>query len=81
VQPWEVTIEPEGAAAHGSAQNRLAAHVVSVVPLGGRVRVVLATPQLLGVEVSEQALEELPLEAGSRVTATFKATATRLALL
>jgi molybdopterin-binding protein len=52
---------------------------VSVVPLGGRVRVALSTPQLLSVEVTEPAVEALALSPGTEVIATWKATATRLA--
>jgi molybdate transport system ATP-binding protein len=81
VQPWDVTLEPAGTEQHGSAQNRLPARVVSLVPLGGRVRVVLATPQLLSAEVSEPARRALGLAPGIEVVATWKATATRLALL
>jgi molybdate transport system ATP-binding protein len=82
VQPWEVSLEPRGEPAHGSAQNRLPARVVSLVPLGGRVRVAVAvgeSEQLLSVEVTEPAVRDLELAAGTEVVASFKATATRLA--
>ena len=79
VQPWEISLERSGEPPHGSAQNRLPARVVSVVPLGGRVRVALSTPQLLSVEVTEPAVEALALSPGTEVIATWKATATRLA--
>jgi molybdate transport system ATP-binding protein len=79
VQPWEISLEPAGEPPHGSAQNRLAARVVSVIAVGGRVRVALATPQLLSVEVTEPAVSALGLRPGIEVTAAWKATATRLA--
>ncbi|MDP2712474.1 MAG: ABC transporter ATP-binding protein [Solirubrobacteraceae bacterium] len=76
--PWEVTIEPAGEAAHGSTRNRLAAEVVSVTEIGGRVRVGLLTPQPLAAEVTRESLAELGLVPGRRVIASFKATATRI---
>ena len=79
MHPWEVSIEPAGEGAHGSAQNRLSARVVGVVPLGSRVHVALETPQLLTAEVTEPAVRSLGLHSGAQVTASWKATATRLA--
>jgi molybdate transport system ATP-binding protein len=81
VFPWEVTLEPPGTADHGSAQNRLHATVMSVTPIGNRFRVALATPQAIAAEVTEAALERLPLRVGDRVDACWKATATRLSPL
>jgi molybdate transport system ATP-binding protein len=81
VFPWEVTLEPPGTEDHGSAQNRLAGRVLSIVAVGNRVRVSLATPQPLGAEITEAALERLRLEVGDPVEARWKATATRLAPL
>jgi molybdate transport system ATP-binding protein len=81
VFPWEIAIEPAGAAAHGSSQNRLAAEVLSVTTVGNRVRLGLAAPQPLAAEVTGTAVHELGLRAGSRVTASWKAAATRLVAL
>ena len=81
VFPWEVTLEPPGTADHGSAQNRLHGTVVSVTPVGNRFRVALATPQPLAAEVTEAALDRLPLHVGDRVDACWKATATRLSAI
>ncbi|HEY1276487.1 MAG TPA: TOBE-like domain-containing protein [Thermoleophilaceae bacterium] len=78
VYPWEIVIEPAEAAATGSARNRLAAEVVSITPVGGRVRLGLAATQPLAAEISEAAVHEMDLRPGARVTATWKATATRL---
>ena len=41
--PWEIGIEPAGAE-HGSAENRLAAEVVSITTVGSRVRLGLVGP-------------------------------------
>jgi molybdate transport system ATP-binding protein len=78
IHPWEITLEPAATGATGSAQNRLPARVVSLAPVGGRVRVGLAAGQPLVAEVTRVAAEELGLEPGSEVIATWKATATRL---
>jgi len=81
VYPWEIAIEPAGEAPHGSSQNRLAAEVLSVTTVGNRVRLGLAAPQPLAAEVTSTAAEALGLRAGTRVTASWKAAATRLVAL
>jgi molybdate transport system ATP-binding protein len=78
VYPWEIAIEPAGARPVGSAQNHLAVEVVSVTAVGNRVRLGLAGPQPLAAEITETAARELRLAPGARVTASWKATATRL---
>jgi molybdate transport system ATP-binding protein len=78
VYPWEIAIEPAGEPAHGSTQNRLPAEVLSVTSVGNRVRLGLAGPQPMAAEITEPAAQELGLRAGSRVTASWKAAATRL---
>jgi molybdate transport system ATP-binding protein len=78
VFPWEIALAPPDAASASSAQNCLSAEVVSITQVGGRVRVGLAAPQPLIAEVTVTAAREMGLAAGSRVTATWKATATRL---
>ena len=78
VFPWEIAVEPVGAPAGGSARNRLEAEVVTVTSVGGRVRLGLAAGQPLVAEVSEAAVADLALSPGTRVAATWKATATRL---
>jgi molybdate transport system ATP-binding protein len=78
VYPWEIAIEPADEAPHGSAQNRLAAEVISVTTVGNRVRVGLAASQPLVAEITAESAERLELRAGGRATATWKATATRL---
>jgi molybdate transport system ATP-binding protein len=81
VFPWEIAIEPAGEAPHGSSQNRLAAEVLSVTTIGNRVRLGLAAPQALAAEVTTTAVQALGLRAGARVTASWKAAATRLVSL
>jgi molybdate transport system ATP-binding protein len=81
VHPWEISLEPAGARAEGSAQNHLDAEVMTVTHVGNRVRVGLAAPQPLVAEITGAAVGGLHLAPGMRVTATWKATATRLVSL
>jgi molybdate transport system ATP-binding protein len=78
VYPWEIAIEPANEQPHGSAQNRLAVEVLSITTVGNRVRLGLAGPQPLAAEVTQAAVQQLGLRAGGRVTASWKAAATRL---
>jgi molybdate transport system ATP-binding protein len=78
VYPWEIAIEPAGEAPHGSTQNRLAAEVLSVTVVGNRVRLGLAGPQPLAAEITRSSAEALGLRPGVRVTASWKAAATRV---
>jgi molybdate transport system ATP-binding protein len=78
VFPWDVTVEASGSPLHGSAQNSLPATIVSVTPVGNRVRVGLSAPQPLVAEVTAAAVQRLSLGPGLRVEARWKATATRL---
>jgi molybdate transport system ATP-binding protein len=78
VYPWDIAIEPAAEPEHGSARNRLPAEVVSVTVLGNRVRVGLSAGQPLAAEVTEASARALGLRAGVRVTASWKAAATRL---
>jgi molybdate transport system ATP-binding protein len=78
VQPWEIALEPPGAAVPGSAQNHLPVRVVALTPLGNRVRVGLTGPQPLTAELTTASVERMGLRSGDDVVATWKATATRL---
>ncbi len=78
VFPWEITLEPAGSVAHGSALNRLDAEVVSLTEVGNRVRVGLLASQPLVAEVTSDSVSRLGLAPGVGVVATWKATATRL---
>jgi molybdate transport system ATP-binding protein len=81
VHPWEISLEPPGPHVAGSAQNRLDAEVITVTAIGNRVRVGLAATQPLVAEVTSTAVGGMHLEAGVRVAASWKATATRLVSL
>lgn len=78
VFPWEITLEPSGSEAHGSALNRLQVSVASVTEVAGRARVGLLGPQPLVAEVTSESVRRLGLAAGSTAIAAWKATATRL---
>ena len=78
VFPWDIALAPAGAVDPGSARNHLDVEVVSVTTVGNRVRVGLAAPQPLTAELTEPAVERLHLQPGTRVVASWKATATRL---
>ncbi|MGH2824033.1 MAG: TOBE domain-containing protein, partial [Thermoleophilaceae bacterium] len=78
VYPWEIALEPASDPPHGSPQNRLTAEIVSITTVGNRVRVSLAGPQPLAAEITRDSAERLKLRAGAMVTASWKATATRL---
>ena len=79
VYPWEIAVETGGAApSPGSAQNHLSAEVLSVTRIGNRVRLGLAGPQPLAAEITGMSADALGLRAGTRVTASWKAAATRL---
>lgn len=78
VYPWEIVIQPLEAAVGSSAQNRLPAQVVSVTTVGNRVRVGLQASQPIVAEITQPAARDLGLTVGSRVVASWKATATRL---
>lgn len=73
VHPWEVSISRE--MPRDSAINHLRAPVVSIVPLGNRVRVRIGP---LTAEVTTQSVERLQLREGDVVVASFKATGARL---
>jgi molybdate transport system ATP-binding protein len=78
--PWEIALEPAGAAhPDASAMNRIVAEVAAVTEFGNRARVGLAAPQPLAAEVTAASIARLGLRPGTRVAATWKATATRLA--
>jgi molybdate transport system ATP-binding protein len=74
VFPWEIALAAPG----GSPRNALDAEVLTVTAVGGRVRVGLMAGQPLTAEVTEPAVRDLGLRPGARVSASWKATATRL---
>ena len=78
IYPWEIVIEPPTAPAVGSAQNHLLAEVTSITVVGNRVRVGLQASQPFVAEITQAAARSLRLAVGSQVSASWKATATRL---
>jgi molybdate transport system ATP-binding protein len=90
VFPWEISIEVGGEPAAGSPAsaptdppldsrlNRLACEVTTVTAIGSRARVGLAAPEPLVAEITAASAARLGLRPGTRVTAVWKATATRL---
>jgi molybdenum ABC transporter ATP-binding protein len=78
VFPWEISLELPDGDRQTSALNRLTVAVVSISEIGNRVRVSLASPQPLVAEVTTESCRALKLEPGVLVSATWKATATRL---
>jgi molybdate transport system ATP-binding protein len=74
VYPWEVSLGLH-AVVDDSALNHVHGPVVSLVPVGNRVRVRIGE---LTAEVTAASAERLGLAPGRPVVATFKATATRL---
>jgi molybdate transport system ATP-binding protein len=74
VYPWEVSLGLH-AVADDSALNHVHGPVVSLAPVGNRVRVRVGG---LTAEVTAASAERLGLSVGRPVVASFKATATRL---
>jgi molybdate transport system ATP-binding protein len=78
VHPWEIALGPADAPATGSPQNHVEGAITTVTHVGNRVRVGIEAGQPLVAEVTEPAVRDLELRPGARVTATWKAAATRL---
>jgi molybdenum ABC transporter ATP-binding protein len=78
VFPWEITLGPPDEPGHDSAQNRLLGRVQSMTAVGNRVRVALDAGQPLVAEITQTAADDLGLCVGAVVTASWKATATRV---
>jgi molybdate transport system ATP-binding protein len=81
VFPWEVALEPPGSGRPDSMLNRVEGEVTAVTTVGNRARVGIAVPQALSAEVTAQSAQALGLRAGVRVSAAWKASATRLIAL
>jgi len=73
IYPWEITVSAEQP--DDSSLNHLAGTIASLVTIDNRVRVQVGP---LTAETSLGSAERLNLREGSRVVASFKATATRL---
>jgi molybdate transport system ATP-binding protein len=73
VYPWDVSLGR--VAPDDSALNHLSGEILSLVPIGNRVRVRLP---FLTAEITAASAERLGLRAGETVVASFKATQARL---
>jgi molybdate transport system ATP-binding protein len=73
VYPWEVTVARSLPA--DSTRNHVRGRISSLVPVGNRVRVQVGP---LIAEITSAAVQELALQPGDTVVASFKATGTRL---
>jgi molybdate transport system ATP-binding protein len=78
VYPWEISLEPPGTAPADSVLNRLEGEIASVTIVGNRARVAITVPQPLTAEVTADSARRMGLQPGARVTAAWKASATRL---
>ena len=82
IHPWDITIEPAPSSESArSALNRLAGEVTSVTEIGNRVRLGVAVGQPLAAEITLASARQMSLAVGTRVTASWKAAATRLVSL
>jgi molybdate transport system ATP-binding protein len=73
VQPWDITISRRPT--DDSALNQIRAPISSMVPIGNRVRITVGP---ITAEITAASAERLSLADGDTVTATFKASGTRL---
>jgi molybdate transport system ATP-binding protein len=73
VYPWEVSVGREEP--HDSRMNHVTGAVLSLAPMGNRVRVRVGP---LVAEITAASAQRLDLRPGAVVTASFKATAARL---
>jgi molybdate transport system ATP-binding protein len=78
VFPWEISLEPSGRVADDSMLNRVEGEVASMTTLGNRARIGISVPQSLSADVTARSATALGLQPGQRVTAAWKASATRL---
>ncbi|TET97596.1 MAG: ABC transporter ATP-binding protein [Dehalococcoidia bacterium] len=79
LRPEDIVLSPaEDHPGPTSARNRLPAVVQRIVNVGPQVRVELDAGFPLVALITKQSLEELSLDAGSRVAASFKAAAVHL---
>jgi molybdate transport system ATP-binding protein len=76
--PWEIEIQPYEAEHGGSARNHLTGEVTSLTVVGNRVRVGLEAGQELVAEITQASAERFALRVGARVSASWKAAATRV---
>jgi molybdopterin-binding protein len=73
VAPWQITVSH--AVADDSALNHIAGRVERVVPLGNRVRVVVAG---ITAEITPESAARLELRPGGQAVVSWKATSARI---
>ena len=78
LRPEDVTIGPAGEHAPASARNRILGRVSRIVRTGADARVEIDCGFALTARVTRRSLDDLGIEAGSPVIASFKATAVHL---
>lgn len=78
LRPEDVTLWPQGAAPTSSARNRLVGEIEAIYPQGALVRVVVDCGVRVMALITRTSAREMGFEAGSRVTAAFKASAVHL---
>ncbi len=78
LRPEDVSISPGGEHAVGSARNRISGRVTRVTRSGADARVEIDCGFPLIARVTRRSLDDLGIDTGSSVVATFKATAVHL---
>jgi tungstate transport system ATP-binding protein len=78
LRPEDVTVAPAGEHAPGSARNRIAGRVRRIVRTGADARVEIDCGFSLFARVTRRSLDDLGIDEGSPVVASFKATAVHL---
>jgi tungstate transport system ATP-binding protein len=78
IRPEDVVLSPVDAVVHGSARNHLAGTVRRVTPAGAEARVELDCGFRLVASITRRSLEELAVQPGCALVASFKATAVHL---
>jgi tungstate transport system ATP-binding protein len=78
LRPEDVVLAPPDGAVPSSARNRLPGTVTRILPAGAQARVTVDCGFPLVSVITRQSLEELRLEVGARVVASFKASAVHL---
>jgi len=77
LRPEDISLGPPSEGA-GSARNRIPGRVMRITPSGAAARVELDCGFPLVAQITRRSLEDLGLDAGSDVVASFKATAVHL---
>jgi molybdate transport system ATP-binding protein len=79
LRPEDVTLTmAEDSAPPTSARNRLRGTIVRITPMGHQARVTVDCGFPLVALITKQSLEDLSLDVGQDITATFKAHAVHL---